>query len=289
MSYVDDGGLSLQRGDNTPARYTFSEPQLAADVGASRHNIGLARYSSALRQSRVPLTPARAAFIRERSQIRPRTRSAAGRPYGRPIPFQLEPARLAPTYVAGYEQLGDDLVDDQLGPDQLGFSLKPPKKVRKFLKKAALPLAIGASLFIPGVAPLALKGALLLAKGAAAGGKAAGGLVGRLLSRKVASLPTSNPKPSPVPVIQEATPQPVPIIDYQQVPGPQSPAVPASSGVGLTATVDSYSDGGEIPTGQAPGALTAEKGQQLMRGAMIAGVAVLALGAAGVFRSARRR
>jgi len=58
----------------------------------------------------------------------------------------------------------------------LGFSLKPPKWVRKLtIKKALKPLAIGAAIvgsaFIPGALPLLGKGVGLFAKGAVGAGK----------------------------------------------------------------------------------------------------------------------
>jgi hypothetical protein len=67
--------------------------------------------------------------------------------------------------------------------DQLGFSLKPPKWLRKaqpgkILKKAAIPLAVvGATLLIPGAGGVIASAALAAAKGAAKLGKGAVKLV----------------------------------------------------------------------------------------------------------------
>jgi hypothetical protein len=59
---------------------------------------------------------------------------------------------------------------------ELGFSLKPPKFIRKLtikkvLKPLAIAAAVGASLFIPGVAPVALA----IGKGALSAGRFVGG------------------------------------------------------------------------------------------------------------------
>jgi hypothetical protein len=73
----------------------------------------------------------------------------------------------------------------------LGFSLKPPKWLRKaqpgkVLKKIALPVAaIAATAFIPGAAPLALKAATGVAR-AAGSVLRAGGAAARVIGRGVA-------------------------------------------------------------------------------------------------------
>lgn len=77
--------------------------------------------------------------------------------------------------------------------EQLGFSLKPPSWLRKaqpgkILAKAAVPLAVGASLFIPGVAPAALAVVKTVGAGALSAGKLLGkGAIGttRLLGKGV--------------------------------------------------------------------------------------------------------
>lgn len=82
-----------------------------------------------------------------------------------------------------------------LGPtlEGLGFSLKPPKWLRKaqpgkLLKKAAPPLAIGASLFVPGVAPAVAA----VGKGIFGAAKAVGGgLFGKLFAAKAAKAAAS--------------------------------------------------------------------------------------------------
>jgi hypothetical protein len=68
------------------------------------------------------------------------------------------------------------------GYEPLGFSLKPPRWLRKaqpgkILKKVAIPAAIVGAMFIPGVAPLALKAGGMLLKGGVGVVKAGGGLV----------------------------------------------------------------------------------------------------------------
>jgi len=79
--------------------------------------------------------------------------------------------------------------------DGLGFSLKPPKWLRKLtIKKAIVPLAVvGASLFIPGAAPLLAKGIVGASKLVVGGGRLLGkgvtGLV-RLAGKNVSAAAT---------------------------------------------------------------------------------------------------
>jgi hypothetical protein len=57
-------------------------------------------------------------------------------------------------------------------PDGLGFSLKPPKFIRKLTLKKALPfVAVGAALLIPGALPLVAKGVVGVAKLATGAGR----------------------------------------------------------------------------------------------------------------------
>lgn len=68
-----------------------------------------------------------------------------------------------------------------------GFSLKPPKRLRKVLKKLWLPAAVGAAFFIPGVAPAVAS----VGRGIATGARAAGASVwGAVSGRKKPGLPT---------------------------------------------------------------------------------------------------
>jgi hypothetical protein len=117
---------------------------------------------------------------------------------GRPTPRQVMGGGISPKLMrVGYRRLRAPIppwstvprsVLNQYalnGYEPLGFSLKPPKWLRKaqpgkILKKIAVPLAIGGALLIPGVAPLALTavkaGGGLLLKGGAGVVKAGGGL-----------------------------------------------------------------------------------------------------------------
>jgi len=69
----------------------------------------------------------------------------------------------------------------------LGFSLKPPKFIRKMqpgviLKKAAIPLAIAAAVLIPGALPLVAKGAMAVGRVALKGGAGIAKLAGKNIS-----------------------------------------------------------------------------------------------------------
>lgn len=131
----------------------------------------------------------------------------------------------------------------------VGFSLKPPKWIRKaqpgkILKKIAVPLAIGAgTLLVPGAGTLAAKGivgAAKLALGAGKGIVKAGGLFGKLLAKKAAGPVAQAAVESVLPTSEGAATESVvaPAI-VQQVPQQQtlfSPAVsPTSEEVSITA------------------------------------------------------
>lgn len=139
----------------------------------------------------------------------------------------------------------------------LGFSLKPPKYLRKFqpgkvLKKLAVPAAIGATLFIPGVAPaLATVG-----RGVVTGIKGAGSAVVGLFRPKpklptqslqaALGLPTLTPKPRtgilglgippfstpPFATVPESIPTVSPVPSIEQFPTVASPQYDASGGGG---------------------------------------------------------
>lgn len=153
----------------------------------------------------------------------------------------------------------------------LGFSLRPPKWLRKaqpgkILKKAALPLAvIGGALLIPGVGGAIAAGlkfgavkaggaALRLAKGAPSAMRS------RVVSRTVERI-TLPPMPSPVPHI-EALPTgvPMPAMTAMSVqPMTSAPYVPSGAGAAVMdpSAVDSPSaaSAGEMPGWVIPAAL----------------------------------
>jgi hypothetical protein len=226
---------------------------------------------------------------------------------GRPLPRQVMGGGIPPKLLkVGYRNLRAPIPPWSTVPrsvlnqyvlggydDGLGLSLRPPKWVRKIqpgkiLKKVAIPLAIGGALFIPGVAPLALKAGAGLLKGGIGIVKAGGGLIrgtatrgakaiGGLFGRKAlaAGLPTMGmpgfeypqaPPPAPAAAMVLAPPE------YQT----SYPMVPAMSA----------SAGGEIPmmeTGPGPEAGARALGPGLM---VVGGLVALGLIAS---MSSRRR
>jgi hypothetical protein len=103
------------------------------------------------------------------------------------------------------------------GYDPLGFSLKPPRWIRKaqpgvFIRKNIIPIAAGASLFlIPGAAPLALKAVTGAGSLLARGGKAAGGGVSNLVRSLFAKRPTQPTPPILQPGVTFTPPGGVPV------------------------------------------------------------------------------
>jgi hypothetical protein len=107
----------------------------------------------------------------------------------------------------------------------LGFSLRPPKWVRKaqpgkVLKKAIIPIAVvGATLLIPGVG-----GAVVGAVTAAA--KASGGFVGRIFGKGITVAKTVTTAVKPVaPLVQQIAPMALPMMPGS-VPAASAPSTP---------------------------------------------------------------
>ena len=191
----------------------------------------------------------------------------------------------------------DQFVLHGLEYDQLGFSLKPPKWLRKaqpgkILKKIAVPAALVGAMFIPGVAPaalavlkgaggLALKGGGLLLKG----GKVAVGGATKVLGfgksspkppawglpaaalRKAASIGTTALQPR---VIQAS---PVPTLSPMEISVPAPIDAPVPYMTTVMPTPAAGPDVAETEAEQAPQAA----GGMGMGIALIAGVALLAM------------
>lgn len=263
--------------------YSFSNQQLGEDCGIVRPKVPIR--TSALRTRRVstlPITRYHHPTVDYASLVRPR------RAYSR----------------------GSDIA---AGYDGLGFSLKPPKWLRKLqpgkVLKKALPFAAGAAaLFIPGVGP-AIAGAAsgLLSAGRAAaplilrGGKA---LVaaGRAVAPAIGMSATGNigqrgilPLPGQIngPVLMSSDVEPVDthpvsiVSTYSSnVPTPGRIDYSGLPGVGPEGS--SYPAGDELVT-RAPGALDPNVAANLMKILPWAAVAALAIGLAGASSSARSR
>jgi len=120
--------------------------------------------------------------------------------------------------------------DPALPYQDLGFSLRPPKWLRKaqpgvILKKAAPYIAAGAAIaLVPGLAPMLAKGALAVGKGALVVGKAvpkfAGAIFKKILPTRPAGTPPTIPPDWQGPLPQDAPPWQGPV--YQP---PVPPAV----------------------------------------------------------------
>jgi hypothetical protein len=172
----------------------------------------------------------------------------------------------------------------------LGFSLKPPKFIRKFqpgifIQKHALPIAaIGASFLIPGVAPLAAKG--ILGAGRLVVGGARGVVAGaRGLFNLAHSIKTPKLPQYKLPTAQYFAPV-APVPQQQMIPvsnptlGPSGP-VPA----GMAAS----GGGGDLVGPPAPDASSAAAPAQAGMGAGALMVGALVLGGMMLAKPKRKR
>jgi len=149
----------------------------------------------------------------------------------------------------------------------LGFSLKPPKWVRKLtIKKVIKPVLIGAAVvgaaMIPGALPLVGKAAGLLAKGvvgagrfvARSGAKVASGFKSSFFPQRRTTVPTATPQPEPAPQPRPTGPSGT-LGPSEQVPYSPPTYAPAESaatygGGGAPMTADSPA--GSPPESPAP-------------------------------------
>lgn len=213
----------------------------------------------------------------------------------------------------------DESLEDYYTIEGLGFSLKPPKWLRKMqpgkvLKKLAVPLAIGAgALLIPGVAPAA---AGLIRGAAGAAGSAARLIGGKLVapaikqaSGLIRGAMTNEPRtqlglpgilaravqgaipgPVSVPVIESVEPASVPIVTAET----SSVPLPGRVDYGI---VDTGYESMALPSGSgietmqpAPEyAMDPEQGEKLGQFVLWGGLAALAIGVAAISSRARRR
>lgn len=173
----------------------------------------------------------------------------------------------------------------------LGFSLKPPKWLRKMqpgkiLKKAALPLAIGAALFIPGALPLLAKGVVGASKLVVGGGRlvAKGVTAAARLAAGNAKTAAGVFRPAGGTTAVDISPQPdVSQVYYEETPTNaqitiQTPSTTQAANAQAPGPSESYLPGYEAPqaAGMAGG----------LAPLVIGGAALLAIAAAN--RKARR-
>jgi len=206
---------------------------------------------------------------------RPSLRRTAWVPAGRPIGV---PKAVLDQYVLhGYE------------PDNmLGFSLKPPRWLRKaqpgkILKKVAIPAAIVGAMFIPGVAPLALKAGAGLLKGGA--GLLRGGFSAAKKIPGIFSRPSAVPTRPPVmgePGYQYPTagtpPFVPPTMDYPPFSPPPPPEAAYSPGGG----------GGGAPMMEYAAAPGPEEGAKLLGPGLLVVGGLVAVGLIASMASRRR-
>jgi hypothetical protein len=218
-------------------------------------------------------------------------------PMNRPVGTQLG---------ANYQFTDQQLADD------LGFSLKPPKSVRKAfrsvqkavtLKRVLTGAAIAAGAVVAGPAVLAVaKGAGgLVARGARGlvrrGGSIRAAQVNdpagqRNDARAMVSEFDSRPAPGPVPapMIDEVQPQPLPPIyanDSSEIPLPGVPGY--DYGLRTLSASGSPETGGDVDSiPPNPAALTAAQGGKLLTGAVVVGMIALGLVGWAAYRSAKR-
>jgi hypothetical protein len=188
--------------------------------------------------------------------------------------------------------------------EELGFSLKPPKAVRRaaksvgrFVKKHETALLIGAGVLTAGL--LAPAAAVAVGQGALTAGKFLASGTGKLVSRfiphgKAQGTPGTFPDDMPAP---GTTPQP-PIV--QQAPPLPDLTMPASPGEVASSGGSSYGGGGggaPVDPGDSPGRGESEAADQTEAPAakpglnpmlIVAGVALLGLATAGGHAAGRR-
>lgn len=315
--------------------YDFNAAQLGADLKVTPQQLAA--------QKKISVRPGMAKGARKRTTTAPypyRRVHGYGPQRTRPLPFAFNRAPAGPATSLGRPRVvapgtvfavrsfdatrtmpisrpafaAGQLADDELygigDDDNLGFSLKPPKFIRKLqpgklLKKAAIPLAIGAAALIPGVAPaiatvgkglvtgaakLVTGPAGLIAKNVGAAGSVLGvkrgafGGVFASLANKVAAARSQSPQPEAVqpatieemapayvppaaPIVQEVSPQTIPLVQASMIGVPEAEAatVPAA----------------------AVGPLTAENAPKLMTGVLVVGGALGLLALAALFRNRR--
>lgn len=189
----------------------------------------------------------------------------------------------------GYLIAGDNGIDPFAPHDTLGFSLKPPKWLRKAsvqvrrnvtLKRAAI--VAGAVIAAPFVLPaLAAGGGALLAAGKAGGGFLARE-AGRLFHRGTPR-PSDGPYPGPLPPYPSDTPYPGPLPPYPSSGSPPLTLPPDAGGGG-----GSYGGGGGGAPASAAGDLTDETKKPATAG-VGGGLLPLALGAGALLLLSRKR